>query len=1336
MIINKKCPILTILFVLISLLLPLKNIAQNYSLQFERVSIAEGLSQSSIQAIAQDEQGFLWFGTQDGLNRFDGYQFRIYKHDPQDSLTISDDWINALTCDRSGNLWIGTAGGGLNKYDLRTETFERIDISNSSSENSGLERITAVKFDTRGDLWIGTDGAGLHVIDPVSLEIRTFKGQPELGKISVTGIFSDRSGNLMIATNGHGLIRINIKNGQALLEQRWGSDQKDPFRLTSDLVQTVYQDTNGLIWIGTDNGLNLYNPSENSISTFRANPSDIYALSNDKVFDIYEDKYSNLWIATDGGLNLFRRDQRTFQTFSYDPSDGSTLSNDLVRIIFPENSGTIWVGTYGGGLNVFNWQKSRFALYNNIPGDPNSINDNTVWSILDRKDILWVGTNKGLNRLDRKKNKIKIYRHDPEDHSSLSDDIIRVIYSDRQGKLWLGTNDGGLNRLDPQSEALSVFKNIPSDPKSLSNNTVRCIFEDSERNLWVGTWGGLNKLDRKTGTFRHYVNIPGDTSSISDNRVRSIYQDRNGILWIGTYGGLNKFDPGSEKFSVYLTDPDNPNSISHDRVLAIHGDREGILWIGTYGGGFNRFDPSSGTFEHFTEKQGLANNAIYGILEDSDDNLWISTNQGISCFNKITRTFKNYDTNDGLQSNEFNGGAYFRNEKGEMFFGGINGLNSFYPDELITTKFQPPIRITAFRVFEKMIPMERSIAYTTALKLSHKQNFFSFEFAALDYNNPEKNQYAYMLEGFDLDWVMSRDRRYASYTNLDGGSYVFKVRGSNSDGVWSELPASVSITIIPPLWQRAWFRILAGLLIIGLVFGGFRFQLNKVERQKRKLEKEVSLRTQEINERNTELTNAKRQTDSILNNVEEGLFLLNNKLEIESQYSLATESVFHTTELAGRPFLGLLEGGVSTAMFTSAREYLELMLNRSVDEITLTELNPLSNVELAFEGNGSAQHLAFKFRRICDQDHINGLIATVVDISDQIKLANELEASEIKTRKQMEWLLSILHVEAPLLREFIDGVQKEVDLIEKVMRNEEKQPYNEVLEIVYRSVNTIKGNASLLDLKYFINGAQEFEEKIVQIRAKEQITGNDFVALILKLGEMKKSISEINNLIDRISQIRSHFRPKRAYENQLLINSLRNLVKTLAEDLHREVRLVDKDFDADVIPYKYHILVKDVLVQMIRNAVRHGIEDPGERAKAGKPRIGRIRISTVKFEQAFALKIRDDGRGIDVDKLHQKIADSGIWDPSETVIWSESQVIRAIFSPGITTADKADYVSGRGMGLDIVRHMVEENQGKIEIDFQAGVYTEFTVTLPDIANDKVFSDGNVREEIMAPGELE
>ena len=447
------------------------------------------------------------------------------------------------------------------------------------------------------------------------------------------------------------------------------------------------------------------------------------------------------------------------------------------------------------------------------------------------------------------------------------------------------------------------------------------------------------------------------------------------------------------------------------------------------------------------------------------------------------------------------------------------------------------------------------------------------------------------------------------------------------------------------------------------------------------------------------------------------------------------EAIFREDDLAGTTFLKLLENRIPPLLFTSTAEYLELMIDEHIDEFALADLNPISRVELAHNGGGTIQHLTFKFRRITDQKKITGLIATVSDISDQIRLANDLEASEKKTKKQMEWLVSILHVEAPLLREFIEGVQKELSLIERSMRNDTKRPFQEVLETVYRSVNTIKGNASLLDLKYFINGAHEFEEKIVQIRNKDIINGNDFVPLILKLGEMKKNLAEINNLIDRISQIRSYFRPKRAYENQLLINSLRNLVKTLADDLHREALLVDTGFDADVIPYKYHILVKDVLVQMIRNAVRHGIEDPDERLRNGKSRTGRIEISSLRSDRSFSIKIRDDGRGIDLEKLRQKVDESGLWETSQTDTWLEKDLTRAILAPGITTVDEADYISGRGMGLDIVRHMVEENDGMLEIDFELGKYTEFTISFPEMKEDAVYSEIMAETEMMASGDV-
>jgi signal transduction histidine kinase/streptogramin lyase len=468
--------------------------------------------------------------------------------------------------------------------------------------------------------------------------------------------------------------------------------------------------------------------------------------------------------------------------------------------------------------------------------------------------MLWIGTfDGGLNKLDRKSGIFTVYQHDPDDPTSLSSNEVRAILEDQAGILWVGTNYGGLNLFDPRTEQFIHYQHDPDDPGSLSEDRIRVLYEDRSGNLWIGTWsGGLNRLDRATGTFVHYQHDADDPFSLSDNRVRAIYEDRAGVLWVGTSGGgINLWDSVNNRFTHYRHDPDDPQSLNNDVVFSFCEDPTGMVWIGTVGGGLNRFDRATSAFTHYTEKDGLPNDAIYGILADAEGFLWLSTNGGLSRFDPRTETFRNYDVSDGLQNNEFNAGAYFQSNRGEMFFGGIQGFNAFYPEQVKDNPHIPPIVITAFSKFNEVARTD--LFSNEHIRLSYKDNFISFEFAALDYTASEKNQYAYMLEGQDRDWVDAGTRRYASYTNLRGGDYVFRVKGSNNDAVWNEEGVAVYLTVTPPIWETWWFRTIVLLVLAGSAIGGYRLRVRSVEARSRELENQVEERTHEIERRTQEL---------------------------------------------------------------------------------------------------------------------------------------------------------------------------------------------------------------------------------------------------------------------------------------------------------------------------------------------------------------------------------------------------------------------------------------------------------------------------------------------------
>ncbi len=815
----KRIILTIIIAVSITLSLPGNTYAEEANPEFEQITVDDGLSQSGVLAIFQDSQGLMWFGTQDGLNKYDGYNFTVYKYNELNLSSLSDNFILSIYEDKSGTIWVGTQSGGLNKFDRKTEQFVHYTHNSDNLNSLGSNIVLSIYEDQVGRLWIGTDGGGLNQFNRETEQFTRYNHNPNdpnsLGSNTVLSIYEDQAGRLWIGTDDGGLNQFNRETEQFT---RYIHNPNDPNSLGSNTVLSIYEDQAGRLWIGTDDGgLNQFNRETEQFIHYLHDPNNSNSLSDNTIGAIAEDKLGNLWLTTSSwhgnlygtALNKFDPKTENFTHYIHDLNTINSLNDNIVTSVLLDKSDILWIGTGFSGINKLDIKPPKFIHYKHNTADPNSLIDNHISSIHeDKNGRIWIGTfNKGLDKFERQIGKFTHYSHKADNPSTLSNNNIWAVYEDQFSVLWIGTLSGGLNKFDQETENFNHYTHDSKNFYSLSDDTVWSIYEDWEGTLWIGTFkGGLNKFNRETEQFNHYEHDPDNPNSLSDNNVFSIYEDYSGMLWIGTInGGLNKFDRKTEKFSHYKHDPNNPNSLSYDRVLSMLEYPAGTLWIGTYGGGLDKFDIATETFNHYTEKDGLPNNSVVGILADDEGHLWLSTGKGLSKFNPETETFRNYDVSDGLQGNEFDGvKAYLKTRDGEMFFGGLNGFNAFYPEQVKDNPYIPPVVLTDFKIFDKSVKLNTAISETKELKLSYKDNFFGFEFAALDYTNPQKNQYAYKLEGFDKDWIYSGSRRYATYTNLDGGTYTFRVKGSNNDDVWNEEGTSLKIIITPPPWKTAW----------------------------------------------------------------------------------------------------------------------------------------------------------------------------------------------------------------------------------------------------------------------------------------------------------------------------------------------------------------------------------------------------------------------------------------------------------------------------------------------------------------------------------------------------
>ncbi|GAK55030.1 two-component system sensor histidine kinase/response regulator [Candidatus Vecturithrix granuli] len=855
-------------------------------LRFEAISGQQGMPGSSIACILQDRRGFLWFGTDDGLTRYDGYAFTVYRHDPGNPQSLGHNNIQTLYEDQIGNLWIGTEGGGLNKFDRAAERFVRYQHDPQVPHSLSHNVVTAIAEDQAGNLWIGTE-AGLNRFDRTSGRFTRYYANLEnpqsLSHNRIWDLRTDHSGRLWIGTE-NGLDRFDQERHEFV---HYRHHPQDPQSICGNQIMTLHEDRSGSLWIGTDSGLALFHQDTGLFSCYRHDPANPYSVSHNRIIALVEDQAGALWIGTEGGgLNRFSRESRQFQRYQAHAADQNGLGSNYISTVYEDRAGVLWIGSYGGGLYKFVPQKTAFRTYVHNPYKPNSLSHNMVFSILeDREGMLWVGTfGGGLNQIDRATGNVTRYQHHPDDPNSLSHDAIWTLIEDHAGMLWIGTEGGGLNRFDRKTSQFTHYRHDPINSDSLGNDTVSSLLEDHAGNLWVGTLGGgLNKLDPSTEQFAHYLPDPiRPDSTISDYAISTLYEDQSGLLWIGTFSrGLNRFDPQTARFTHYQNDPDTVGSISNNTIWSIYEDQAGMLWIGT-SGGLNKFDRSANTFNTYRLSHGLPSDVIYGIVEDLQGYLWLSTNNGLSRFDPRTTMCKNYYASDGLQNNYFSPNAYYKDARGELFFGGFKGLTAFYPEHIGENSYIPPIVITSFALFNQAVspgtfynrptkkhdgsveyelqpsPLQRAITETFAITLSHREDVFSFEFAALDFSIPEKNQYAYIMEGFDEEWTFSGSRRFAQYTDLPEGTYTFRVKGSNSDGVWNHEGAAIQITIVPPFWRTLWFEAFRGLFLVALVIFGYIVRTKKIRYQKRMLEVQVQERTKDLQE------HARRMEDEII----------------------------------------------------------------------------------------------------------------------------------------------------------------------------------------------------------------------------------------------------------------------------------------------------------------------------------------------------------------------------------------------------------------------------------------------------------------------------------------
>jgi len=1084
------------------------------------LTVNDGLSQNLVYCMLQDQNGFLWFGTPDGLNRYDGYEFKIFYYDPRNQAGIGDNSVRTLLGDNNGTIWIGTEQSGLNQYLPELGLFKNYGLP-QQADPSKTFTVNALAPNGDKQLWVGTN-QGLWVFDKKTLQwipeaVPVNSAEPSL---EIAALLTDQKNTLWIGSD-QGLFHGTPGSGQF---QRYINDPENPGSLYANYIYTLFEDSFGKIWIGTSRGLNTVDPVSGDMKRIHIRTEG----SPVKITSIIETADHYLWLSTNR-KGLFRYHPETQSQYHLPRSvKGSTgLSPSGFTDLLIDRDSLLWIASRGMGIDVFNLRQP-FHYYPSIPGDPNSLSNPSVRAILlDEDSTLWVGGYGGLDAFPPGGGNAVHYRYQPGKIPSLPIPFVYALAKDKEGNLWIGTEGKGLARLDVKAQTITTVPLYDEIPDPTFEQFVFALFIDSKNNLWIGTDQGLFKRskERQTrGRFQHYT---PENSGLPGAVISCITEDPFGNLWVGTESsGLGILDKKTDRFRSIRHNPANPKSLSDNRILCFLPEKTGSMWIGLKGGGLNQLkysdynpqDPSQSSFRHFNKKDGLVNDVVYGILDDNQGNLWLSTNKGIIQLIPETNQFIKFPLIYGEQSPEFNRGAHHKGWNGQLFFGGIQGLNSFFPEEVNKHLTDPPLVITEIKVLDQLlvpgktsstgVTINRSPNFLSGLELTYRTLSMTIKFSVLSFLDPSANRYRYRLNGILDTWLeIPATQRTVTLTHLPPGKYALEIQGANALGSWSNNSKILTLSVQAAPWKTWWAYIFYGTVLIFGIIGVIQYRLSYSRKRTIELEQEVTKRTEELRLREESLKNQNLFLESILESLSYPFYVVDAqtyRLVMANSAARAWGESEANTCYALKPGQKEPCGG-ATCPLRDLDNFREHRVKREVIR------NP----------QGEEQHIEIHSHPIfTTTGEIKQIIEYYLDISDRIKLEislqrnleernRELTTQALKMARSREAILNALKKLQPLASQItgeasllLRGVES--SLRELISKENEWEEFDTWFREVHKS----------------------FYDRLTQ-RIPDLTTRERKICAFLKLNMNTKEIASLTNLsVKSIEVYRSQLRKR------------------------------------------------------------------------------------------------------------------------------------------------------------------------------------------------------------------